>query len=432
MATWQAAVVLGKGFVGVGWMSVALGIKEAHLLGSVLGALVIAGVTAGGMLCLTEIHAEYVGRCKDEDLPARRDEVADSSQTAGTDEQEELAKEEGLDESAPLTAGFEGERYTSAELTYDELTRLALGPWACTVMQLCITISQLGTLMAYSIFMGVTGREFVPAIPHWAWCVIVFPVIAALCQLREITLLMDYAFLGAIAAVVSMLTVCVSCAQQTVDSGVAPMQTGIGISQFAKFFGIFFFSMEGIQVTLPVVHGMRNPEDAGLISKGVVGLVCCAYLVVGLLGYLAYGNGVLAPITENMDKDPVMDMVRLLMAACLLTTAPLQAFPVSEILDRSFPDSPRLVRLGVVLVPSTLAALFPYMADAMGVIGGVAMTLMGGVIPFFMYIRVFESSITPVRKWGLRITSVVMLIFGMLATVQSLADMFEEAEKDSN
>ena len=53
MATWQAAVVLGKGFVGVGWMSVALGIKEVRDLDVIL----------------TQSHATAPRRCLSSSLP---------------------------------------------------------------------------------------------------------------------------------------------------------------------------------------------------------------------------------------------------------------------------------------------------------------------------------------------------------------------------
>ena len=50
---------------------------------------------------------------------------------------------------------------------------------------------------------------------------------------------------------------------------------------------------------------MAKPEDARQVCIASLGGVLASYLLVGLLGYLAYGSGAQAPIIDSLPGDQV-------------------------------------------------------------------------------------------------------------------------------
>jgi amino acid permease len=277
--------------------------------------------------------------------------------------------------------------------------------------------------------MSETGNQMIPSIPLWGFSLLVTPFMLALCQLREIKLLMDYSFVGVVAVLFAMLCVLGSCIETASDHGVAPnLMPGFDFANMAEFFGIMFFSMEGIQVMLPVVHSLENPRaDSSRIINVVVIFACLVFFVVGFAGYLAYGVGTKAPITLNIHGDAFMDMVRVVQAVSVLMTAPLQAFPVSEMMDASFPDYPTTIRVTVVLIPVILAMACPHMAEALGIIGGVCVTGLAVVIPGFMYLKCFEARISTTARAGVLAAIVFSAVFGGWATVLSMVKLVQKS-----
>lgn len=68
------------------------------------------------------------------------------------------------------------------------------------------------------------------------------------------------------------------------------------------------FAMEGINVVMPIENEMSNPNHF-LGCPGVLnitmGFVATLYAIVGLFGYLKYGEDVLGSITLNLPEDEV-------------------------------------------------------------------------------------------------------------------------------
>ena len=91
---------------------------------------------------------------------------------------------------------------------------------------------------------------------------------------------------------------------------------------------------------------MAKPEDARQVCIASLGGVLASYLLVGLLGYLAYGSGAQAPIIDSLPGDGFVGFNRFLMVLVVLATFPLQASllgPNATSSDSSFrPGLPRL------------------------------------------------------------------------------------------
>lgn len=64
--------------------------------------------------------------------------------------------------------------------------------------------------------------------------------------------------------------------------------------------------MEGINVVMPVENEMAKPEhflgSAGILNI-TMAFVAILYALVGIFGYLKYGDAVLGSITLNLPQD---------------------------------------------------------------------------------------------------------------------------------
>jgi len=168
---------------------------------------------------------------------------------------------------------------------------------------------------------------------------------------------------------------------------------------------------------------MKEPTKARQVCIYSLSGVLMAYLVVGLLGYLAYGTSVSSPVIDSLPKDGFVDFNRFLMIVVILATFPLQAFPVYEIADRHYPDHRVATRVGVVLLPTVLGMALPHMAEAMGVLGGLATTMFGALIPFTMYMVCFEHDLTKLERAGWAILAIIVTVLGLWAAIVSAAEL---------
>lgn len=91
-----------------------------------------------------------------------------------------------------------------------------------------------------------------------------------------------------------------------------------------------------------------------------------------------------------------------------------------------------MLRVVIVVVPVLLAMVFPYMAEAIGVIGGLAMTFFGAIIPYGMYLKHFNDELSVATKAFLMFVIASSSVLGGLASGQSLMNLMADAGVDVN
>ena len=177
--------------------------------------------TSVGIYCAVELHREFVDAPKV--IPAAAGETAKDGNNEG---------------------GVAVERWTSGELTLTGLSEITLGVNSRIAVQVTIAFSQLGIMMAYCIYLGTVGTQWAPSVPEWLWVLFLFPVFVAVCQLRDIKMLRDWAAVGVIAGIICMVAVFCVCMASIGDKGIADVKGGFEIAKFPTFFGVMFFAME--------------------------------------------------------------------------------------------------------------------------------------------------------------------------------------------
>lgn len=107
------------------------------------------------------------------------------------------------------------------------------------------------------------------------------------------------------------------------------------LDSIALGFGSAMFAFEGISVVLPVYSRMQNPirmsNCAGIINVAYT-LLLMLYFLVGMSGFLRYGDQAGDSITLNLPPEPLYDAVRAMFMMAVFLTYPLQFYVPNEII----------------------------------------------------------------------------------------------------
>ena len=150
-----------------------------------------------------------------------------------------------------------------------------------------------------------------------------------------------------------------------------------------------------------LISSLENLTDASFVINFSMVVVLLGYTTFGAVAYLAFGGETEAPVTENFDSDDwYMSAVKAVLAVSLICTFPLQIFPVSQMLDEYATTGTGYVavRLCGAVVPVALAMVIPSMATFLSILGAVAATTLGSILPIWLYLTEFSLTLPPHMK----------------------------------
>lgn len=175
------------------------------------------------------------------------------------------------------------------------------------------------------------------------------------------------------------------------------------VGQWPLFMSTAIFAMEGINVVMPVENEMENPKHF-LGCPGVLnitmGLVSILYAIVGVFGYLKYGEDVGGSITLNLPEDEVLALTaKILVAIAVFFTYFLQMYAPMDIMwirlkgrvsQRFQNEGQILMRSLSVLLTVILAVAVPDLELLIGLVGAIFFSTLGLFIP---------AIVQTVHKW---------------------------------
>ncbi|XP_003703905.1 proton-coupled amino acid transporter-like protein pathetic [Megachile rotundata] len=164
--------------------------------------------------------------------------------------------------------------------------------------------------------------------------------------------------------------------------------------QLPTFFATVIFAIEGIGVVMPVENSMQKPQHF-LGCPGVLNItmtiVVALYAVLGVFGYLKYGEAIDASITLNIPEEEIMgQLAKLLIALAVLFTYGLQYFVSLDIIWGSLKEKcshkyqtlcETLLRITMVLLTVVVAILVPDLDPFISLVGAVFFSNLGISIP---------------------------------------------------
>ncbi|XP_012216315.1 proton-coupled amino acid transporter-like protein pathetic [Linepithema humile] len=201
------------------------------------------------------------------------------------------------------------------------------------------------------------------------------------------------------------------------------------VEQLPRFFATVIFAIEGIGIVMPVANNMRHPTHflgCPSVLNVTMSIVVALYAVMGIFGYLAYGEHSLASITLNLPvEDDLAQAVKLLIAAAVLFTYGLQYFVPLEIIWNAIKHmfshkyeavGETFMRIGMVMLTVIIAIAVPELDPFISLVGAIFFSILGISIPAVVEtISCWEGHLGAL-KWRLWKNS-ALLIFSLLALV---------------
>jgi len=221
------------------------------------------------------------------------------------------------------------------------------------------------------------------------------------------------------------------------------------VGELPRFFATVIFAIEGIGVVMPVANNMKYPHHflgCPSVLNVTMSIVVCLYAMMGVFGYLAYGDDAQASITLNLPTEPLGQAVKILIAAAVLFTYGLQLFVPLEIIWNSIRNffshkyaaiGETLMRICIVMITVSLALAVPDLDPFISLVGAIFFSILGITIPAVVEtISCWESHLGTLkwRLWKnslLVIFSLLALIFGSLISVQDIIKHYQPKDNST-
>ncbi|XP_063530212.1 proton-coupled amino acid transporter-like protein CG1139 [Cydia strobilella] len=222
-------------------------------------------------------------------------------------------------------------------------------------------------------------------------CFLLLPLILT-SQIRHLKFLVPFSLLANLCLLLTFLITSYYTFQGIPSVG--PEKLAVGVTQWPLFLSTAIFAMEGINVVMPVENEMANPKHflgcPGVLNVTMV-FVATLYSVVGLFGFLKYGDEAQGSVTLNLPQDEILAMVaKILVAVAVFFTYCLQMYAPLDILWTRVQSSISVNyhNLGQVVLRTlcvaftvTLAIAVPDLELLIGLVGAIFFSTLGLLIP---------------------------------------------------
>ncbi|EGO25072.1 amino acid transporter [Serpula lacrymans var. lacrymans S7.9] len=318
------------------------------------------------------------------------------------------------------------------------------GPWLRYAILSSITISQIGFVTAYTIFVAENLQAFLLAASKCvtqmsvpALILVQLVIFLPLAMIRNLAKLSTAALVADVFILAGILYIFGSELSIISKDGIAEIKM-FNSKDFPLFIGTAVFSFEGIGLVIPITDAMREPRKFPKALTGVMLSLLVLFGGAGALSYLTFGSNVQAVVLVNLDQENrFTQAVQFLYSLAILLSIPLQFFPAVRILEngiftRSGKADPyvkwmkNLFRCGLVMVCTVISWAGAADLDKfVALIGSFACVPLCFVYPAMLHYRACA------RTRREKIADIVLGVFGVIAAVyttyQTLKLMAEPA-----
>ncbi|XP_054003935.1 proton-coupled amino acid transporter-like protein pathetic [Hylaeus anthracinus] len=312
-------------------------------------------------------------------------------------------------------------------------------------VKIALCCTYIGGVCVYVVFVATSIQQIVN---HYSgadislrmYILTLIPPTLLLGQVRNLKYMVPFSMAANICMMVG-----IAITLYYVFSGVQ-MSTNVKLfssfEQLPMFFATVLFAIEGIGVVMPVENSMRNPTHflgCPSVLNVTMSIVVAMYAVLGIFGYLTYGEKVEATITLSIPIDEIPGQaVKILIAIAVLFTYGLQFYVPMEIMWNAIKDKcshkfqglcETLMRIAMVIFSIIVGLLVPNLEPFISLVGAVFFSVLGISIPAIVEtISCWEGHL---GKFNWRLwKNGVLLVFSLFALVSgswvSIRDIIKE------
>ncbi|KAF9223706.1 amino acid transporter [Gyrodon lividus] len=315
------------------------------------------------------------------------------------------------------------------------------GPWMRYAILFSITISQIGFVAAYTIFVAENLQAFVSAITKCAtflpvpyFILIQLVIFLPLALVRNLAKLSTAALIADVFILAGLLYIFGSEISIIGDRGIAEIQM-FNPREFPLFIGTAVFSFEGVGLVIPITDAMREPHKFPKALTGVmIGTLLLLFGGAGALAYLTFGSDVKSVVLVNLDQtNKFTQSVQFLYSVAILLSIPLQFFPAVRILEnglfsRSGKRDPRIkwlknfFRFGLVMFCTIISWAGAADLDKfVALIGSFACVPLCFVYPAMLHYKVAKTRMEKLRDILLGSFGMAAMVFTTVQTIKLMA-----------
>ncbi|XP_041972910.1 proton-coupled amino acid transporter-like protein pathetic [Aricia agestis] len=260
-------------------------------------------------------------------------------------------------------------------------------------------------------------------------------------QIRHLKYLVPFSILANLCLVVIFVITCYYTISGIHDR--AEVELATNVQQWPLFLSTVIFAMEGINVVMPIENEMAHPEKflgcPGVLNSTMV-FVALLYALVGILGYLKYGEEVLGSITLNLpDDEPLALTAKVLVVVAVFFTYGLQMYAPMDImwsrlqgrLGQSYWNWAQVaMRTLSVVLTVVLAAAVPDLELLIGLVGAIFFSTLGLLIPVVVQtVHQWDRGLGPYLyvAWKnalLMVFYLIVLLSGCYSAVSAIIDKY--------
>ena len=354
---------------------------------------------------------------------------------------------------------------TNNVITYVEIGRAAYGSAGARLVNFGVVGMSLGVCAAYLVFVGTTLHSvFVnvgvyPAMSIGGSCAsatsmapgcIALPLLVTLPVFGAIALLEDYSKLawtslaGIVLVVVAMASVLIyGAATQPVSLAAIAAAPFIRWRTYPLFFGNAAFTFCIHTVAIPVHASLADPERdyEAAVDRSTMFVAVINIAFAAVCSMLFQSAGVQANVLQNLPQGEHLSvLVKVLLCVVMILTYALFLQPVAELIEHVFFKATfevatekaalrhrRAIRVAVILVTTLLALAVPDFGLACNLVGSVANTLVGLIMPPLFYRKLMGDRLTNRERTicaTIVVFGTVLMVVGTTVTVIAIVDLY--------
>ncbi|XP_039764137.1 proton-coupled amino acid transporter-like protein CG1139 [Pararge aegeria] len=264
-----------------------------------------------------------------------------------------------------------------------------------------LVLWQIGICTIYCVFVSENIKQVCDYYGQeislrWHICFLLIPL-TAMGLVKDLKLLTPFSSISNVVTLFGFILVFFYLIEDdvTLDQNKLKLK---GYIEIPVFVGTTLFALEAVGVVLALEYNMEKPKQFvglfGLFNIGMV-IIMSLYVLMGVFGYLKYGDEVKASLTLNLPHDQKKaQAAKLIFALAILLTFPLQNFVAYNILwqkiKKVIGENNRAIladyalRIALVILPWSLAVAVPKLGPFIALFGALCLSLLAIVFPGLM------------------------------------------------
>ncbi|KAI9255785.1 transmembrane amino acid transporter protein-domain-containing protein [Phascolomyces articulosus] len=225
--------------------------------------------------------------------------------------------------------------------SFGDMGGVLYGPKMKVAVLVAITLSQIGFVCAYMVFVAENLQSLILA---FSKCRVLLPMhllilaqsfaFIPLAMIRKIQRLSIFALIADVFIVIGLVYLFYYDLKQLVIIGVGDVTVFWNPIHFPLFIGTVAFTYEGIGLVIPITESMKEPQKFPGVLRRALMVITGLFISLGAISYLAFGEDVQTIILLNLpSKDPMVSSIQTLYSLAICLSIPLQLFPAIRIME---------------------------------------------------------------------------------------------------